>query len=186
MIFVISILHHTIIESTGSQRVNTAVPRTADFLGTWNMYSVFGREELHIPEDFSLLHFCFLCRGKDKTVCRSQEVSFPFSVAARLCGMRAPQPSRLQHQSKALGFCTLSHFICFFFSFSSNYIVLYSIFLHYDIMFNKLTFLLRSLLLFCFQAHLPTFFPILPPPFPRAWVHGSSCPISQGTGPNWL
>ena len=44
---------------------------------------------------------------------------------------------------------SLSHFICFII-FNSNYIVLYCVILHSNILFSKLTFLLRSLPQFYF------------------------------------
>ena len=58
---------------------------------------------------------------------------------------------------------------------------LYWVILHSDILFSKLTFLLR-LLLFCVQAH-PYPFPFFPfSLFLGLW---SSCPLRHLTGPNW-
>ena len=77
-----------------------------------------------------------------------------------------------------------------FINFVSNYIALCCVILHSDIFSSKLAFLLRSLPLLRCQARLPTLFPFpLPPfsfshyPFSGAWVRGSSCSISHGTGP---
>lgn len=99
--------------------------------------------------------------------------------------VHAPLPSHLQHYSKALCFGDSP---ILFINLNSNCIVLHCVILHSNIIFTKLTFFLRSLLLlFGFQAHLPTLSPF-PPPFSLSQGTGLQVPpspISQGTRLNW-
>ena len=133
-------------------------------------------EELHIPEVFSWLCFCFLFIGKDKTVHRSQDAPF-FYCSSLQCVLPRRLPSALE---EGLWFWTLSlSFICFTI-FSSNYIALCCIISHSAILFCELVFYFSSLPLFSVQAHLPT-------PLAPISGHGSvgpPGPFGHGTGPN--
>jgi len=73
---------------------------------------------------------------------------------------------------------SFSHFN-WFISSNSNYIVLYCVILHSSVIFSKLVFLLRLLLLFWFLGPSP-----YPFPFPGAWVLVSRHSISHRNGPN--
>jgi len=139
--FLLLVFH--IITSCRALGVNAPILWIFDSSG----YSSLRREGgLHISEDCSLFCSCFLFRGKDKTARRSQDCP---SSAAHLCSVcsLAISPSTLE---QGLWFLDTHSHLIWFITFNSNYIVLFCVILHSDIIFSKLTFLLRLLPLFCF------------------------------------
>jgi len=128
--FLLSVFH--IIPSCKGLGVEEVMPPSMDWW--FPGYLVLRKEEVHTAEDF-------VSRGKDKTPCKSWDLSCCLAV----CGC-VPQMLRLQFRVRSSVLYTLSFYFIYLPQFQLYCIIL----CYHAFQYCKLTFLLRLLLLFCF------------------------------------